>query len=297
MTDTARKRGILIVALAGVFWSLQGATIRMVEEASGAQIIFWRASSQLTTLLILVTIINRGRVITAFRRAGFVGVIGGLCALVAGSSFVFALLHTTVANVVFILASAPIFAGILAWIVMRERIARRSIVAMAIALCGIGLMVSEGLVSGNPTGHLLALVTTIAFAGITVVARWGGGLDMLPSACWGALFTLIFAALLAGGDVMIKPTDLAASAFSGGVLTACGAICFFFGARYVPAAVLAFLSLTEVVLSPLWVWIGFNEVPTTITLVGGTIVLSAIASEAWVRMTHSRSESIGHDSD
>ena len=284
-----------MVTLAGVVWSLQGVTIRMVEEASGSQIIFWRGLSQLTTLLILVTIINRGRVFFAFRRAGIVGIIGGLCTVIASTCFVFGLLHTTVANVVFTLASAPLFAGLFAWIIMRERIARRSIVAMAVALCGIGLMVSEGLASGNPAGHLFAIATTIAFAGITVVARWGGGLDMIPAACWGALFTLTTAAFLAGGDVAVTPSDLAASAFSGGVLTACGTVCFFFGARYVPAAVLAFLSLTEVVLSPVWVWIGFNEIPSTITLVGGAIVLGAIASEAWVRILHSRRESVLND--
>ena len=288
MGNAARTRGILIVALAGVIWSLQGVTIRMVEHASGSQIIFWRGLSQLTTLLILVTIINRGKVISAFRRAGIVGIIGGLCTVFASTCFVFALLHTTVANVVFTLACSPLFAGLLAWVVMRERIAKRSIIAMLIAMSGIGVMVSEGLVSGNPAGHLFALVTTIAFAGITVVARWGGGLGMIPAACWGALFTLITAAVLAGGDVAVTPRDLAASTFSGGVLTACGAVCFFFGARYVPAAVLAFLSLTEVVLSPVWVWIGFNEIPSQITLIGGAIVLGALISEAWARIVDSK---------
>ena len=291
MKNDARTRGILVVALAGVFWSLQGVTIRMVEEASGSQIIFWRGLSQSVTLLILVAIINRGRVLSAFRRAGAVGVIGGICTVVASTCFVFGLLHTTVANVVFTLASSPLFAGLLAWLIMRERLPKRSIIAMVVALGGIGLMVSEGLVSGNPTGHLIAIATTIAFAGITVGARWGGGLDMMPAACWGAIFTTITAALLAGGDVMVSPPDLAASVFSGGVLTAFGAVCFFFGARYVPAAVLAFLSLTEVVLSPIWVWIGFNEVPSTLTLTGGAIVLGAIISETLSRIVQSRRES------
>ena len=291
MSDSARARGILIVVLAGVIWSLQGVTIRMVEEANGSQIIFWRGVSQLITLLILVAIINRGRMISAFRRAGKVGIIGGLCQVVASSCFVFGLMHTTVANVVFTLASAPLFAGLLAWLIMGERIAKRSLVAMGVALCGIGLMVSEGLVSGNPAGHLFALATTIAFAGITVVARWGGGLDMIPAACWGSLFTLTTAILLAGGDVAVAPLDLAACVFSGGVLTAVGSACFFFGARYVPAAVLAFLSLTEVVLGPIWVWIGFNETPSQFTLIGGAIVMGAIASEAWVRITRSRADS------
>ena len=290
MKIDARTKGILIVTMAGVVWSLQGGTIRMVEEASGSQIVFWRGLSQSVTLLIMVAIINRGRVISAFRRAGVVGVIGGLCTVVASTCFVFGLLHTTVANVVFTLASSPLVAGLLAWLIMRERLPKRSIIAMIVALGGIGLMVSEGLVSGNLTGHLFAIATTIGFAGITVVARWGGGLDMIPAACWGAIFTSVTAALLAGGDLAISPPDLAASVFSGGVLTACGAFCFFFGARFVPAAVLAFLSLTEVVLAPIWVWIGFNEVPSTYTLIGGAIVLGAITSEALSRIVQTSRE-------
>ncbi len=126
MSDSARKRGILMVALAGVFWSLQGVTIRMVEHASGSQIVFWRGVFQLITLMILVAIINRGKVVSAFRRAGIVGIIGGLCTVVASTCFVFGLMHTTVANVVFTLASAPLFAGLLAWIIMREPNARWS---------------------------------------------------------------------------------------------------------------------------------------------------------------------------
>lgn len=94
MTDSAGSRGILIVVLAGVIWSLQGVTIRMVEEANGSQIIFWRGVSQLITLLILVAIINRGRMISAFRRAGKVGIIGGLCQVVASSCFVFGLMQS-----------------------------------------------------------------------------------------------------------------------------------------------------------------------------------------------------------
>jgi len=52
------------------------------------------------------------------------------------------------------------------------------------------------------------------------------------------------------------------------------------GSRHVPAAELALLSLTEVILAPVWVWIGVGEVPSLLTLVGGGIVLAAIAGQA-----------------
>ena len=287
MNDSGRIRGVLMVALAGFFWSLQGFSIRLIEDASGSQIVFWRSVGQLISMFIILAIINRGQVLHAFRRAGYVGVIGGICSWISGTSFVFGLMHTTVANVVFVLAASPLFAALLAWIVMRERIGARSIITMMAAMAGIGVMMWEGMVTGTILGSVFALMSALGFAGLAVIARWGGGLDMMPSICWGTVFTLIFASYLVGGDFVISLPDLGACYFSGGILTAVGVTCFLFGARYVPAAVLALLSLTEVVLGPIWVWLGFNEVPGTYTLVGGTIVLSAIAAEAWFRITRS----------
>lgn len=277
-------RGVALVASAGVFWSLQGATVRMVEEASAPQIVFWRSIAQFTAMLCVIALVNRGRVITAFRRAGGLGVIGGCCSLVAGTTFVFALTSTTVANVVFIMASSPLFAALAAWVVMRERLERRTLLAMAVALGGIGIMVSEGVGAGGMAGHLYSLAAAIGFAGIAVVARRGAGGDMLPMVCWGALFNLGAGALLAGGDVAVPLADAGACFISGGVLTAGGAICFMRGARYVPAGVLAFLSLTEIVLAPIWVWAAFDEVPSTLTLAGGAVVMTALAVEGVLRV-------------
>ena len=273
-----------MVLCAGAFWSLQGLTVRLIEVASSEQIIFWRALSQTLVMLSIIAVVNRGRIMMAFRRAGVAGLIGGLCHLVASTSFIFALGHTTVANVVFFLAASPLFAAILAWLVMRERVARRTLGAMAVALVGIGVMTSEGALDGNLIGHALSFTTMLAFAGMAVVARWGGGINMLPATGWGAMFTLMVGAALCGGVVSVPVSDIGMAFISGGVLTSVGATLFLMGARYVPAGVLAFLTLTEVVLGPIWVWLGFDEVPSNFTLLGGAIVLIAIAGEAVLRV-------------
>ena len=284
MTDLHARRGVTMVALAGVFWSLQGLSIRLIADAASEQIIFWRAVSQAGMLLAVIAIINRGRMVKAFRRAGVAALIGGVCHLISSVSFIFALGHTTVANVVFFLAAAPLFAALIAWVVMRERIARRTIGAMVVAIVGIGVMTSGGAFGGNLLGQVFSFVTMLGFAGMAVVARWGGGIHMLPVSCWGALFTIVTGYLLSRGAVYVPAPDVGICFISGGVLTSAGATLFLMGARYVPAAVLAFLTLTEVVLGPLWVWIGFDEIPSTHTLIGGLIVLSAIAGEAVLRV-------------
>ena len=52
---------------------------------------------------------------------------------------------------------------------------------------------------------------------------------------------------------------------------------FTLGARHVPAVELALLSMSELVLAPLWVWLAVGEVPSAFTLAGGAIVMTAIA--------------------
>ena len=163
-----------------------------------------------------------------------------------------AVLHTTVANVVFIMASAPLIAAVGAWLLLRERIERRTLGAMVAAVIGIGVMMSEGLATGSVAGTVLALVTTVGFAGIAVVARWGGGLNMLPAVCFGAAFTMVAGWTMSGADVAVTVPDLLFALASGGLLTAAGATLFLYGAKFVPAGVLAFLTLTEVVLAPIW---------------------------------------------
>ena len=279
-----RQIGILLVVLAGVFWSLQGPAVRMIEVASGPQIVFWRSIGQLAVMLVVIAVVNRGRVLSAFRLAGYRAVIGGVCGASAGTCFVLAVLHTTVANVVFIMASAPLIAAAGAWLLLRERIETRTLGAMVAAVIGIGVMMSEGLATGDLTGTVLALVTTVGFAGIAVVARWGGGLNMLPAVCFGATFTMVAGWTMAGADVAVTVPDLLFALASGGLLTAVGATLFLHGAKFVPAGVLVFLTLTEVVLAPIWMWAAFDEVPSAYTLAGGAVVLGAICIEAVLRV-------------
>ena len=54
--------------------------------------------------------------------------------------------------------------------------------------------------------------------------------------------------------------------------------------RYLPPAEVALLTLLEAVLGPLWAWIGVGETPGRATLVGGAIVLAAIAGNELIAL-------------
>ena len=165
-------------------------------------------------------------------------------------------------------------AGIVQVWVLREPVTRRTAVAMAVAFAGVGLMLgAPG--AGNATGDLLALLMALAFALALVITRHRRDVSMAPATCLAQLMLLAaFLPLSDPGDV--GGDDLAALAALGVGQMALGLALLTIGARLISAAQVALISLLEVVLGPLWVWLATGEEPGTATLLGGAIVIVAI---------------------
>jgi drug/metabolite transporter (DMT)-like permease len=281
-------RGLGLVALAGVFWSLGGILVRWIEAASAWQIIFYRSLALVLTLLAIIALRHRGRVGRAFVAAGWSGVVAGACLTGGFIGFILALHHTTVANTLFVLGAAPLFAALLGRWLLGEAVRRATWLAIALASSGITVMVGGGLVLGTLAGNLFALGASLSFALFSVLLRRGRESDMLPCVCYAGAISALVAALVVAGPpepaspplLAIGARDLALCVAMGVVALGLGLTCFTIGARHVPAVEMTLLSMTELVLGPLWVWLGVGEVPSGYTLVGGGIVLAAISYQA-----------------
>ena len=236
--------------------------------------VFGRAAFAGAALLVYVALVERGGVVRAFRSVGLAGVAVAVCVATASASFISALNHTSVARVLFILALAPVFAALLARVALGERITRRTVVAMAVALAGLALMLgAPG--DASLAGDCLAFLAAFAFALMIVITRWRHDVSMAPATCLSQAILLVaflpFAdpARIGGGDV-----PWLASLGIGQI--GLGFALFTVGARLIPAAQAGLITLLEVVLGPLWVWLALDERPGTLTLVGGAIVILAI---------------------
>jgi len=280
--------GVALVALAGVFWSLGGILVRSVESASAWQIIFYRSLALALSLLLIVAIRHRGRLARAFAQAGWNGVLAGACLSGGFIGYVLSLYHTSVANAVFMLGTAPFFSAVLGRVFLGERVRRQTCLAMALALSGIGVMVAGSFVVGTIVGNLLALVAGISFAAFNVALRHGRANDMLPAVVIAGLIAALIAAPVvaataAGGlraAFVLGGRDLLLCLTMGSVQVGLGLTVFTIGARHVSAVELALLAMTELVLAPLWVWLGVGEVPSAFTAAGGAIIMAAIAWQA-----------------
>ena len=285
--DRDYARGVVLVALAGVFWSVGGLLIRLIEAASAWQIVLFRALALALTLTLIIALRHRGRLLRAFGEAGWNGVAAGIALSGGFVGWVLALHHTTVANATFMLGASPFFGALLGRLVLGEALRRPTALAMAVALAGVLVMVGGGLVLGTIRGNLLALGACLSFAIFSVLLRRGRGHDMLPCAAIAGVVSGLIAlpVVLAGAPsiadaFLLTPRDLALCAVMGAAQVGAGLALFTLGARHVPVAELTLLSLTELALAPIWVWLAIGEVPSGYTLLGGAIIVVAITYQA-----------------
>lgn len=288
----ALLRGRMLVLASGVFMSLGGLFIRAVESADEWQILFWRSVGVAVTLLAFIAIRNGPDTLRRFREAGISAILGGACLSAGFICFVFSMTHTTVANTLFMLSAGPFITAILGRLLLGEAVRRATWIAMAFAGVGIAVMMGESLAVGDPFGNIMGLGAAFSFAGFAVALRWGGrNADMMPATCFAGLFAAVAAGVVLavrGGDFAVIPNDLAVCLAYGAVGIGIALIIFTTGAKLVVAAELVLLSLTEVVLGPVWVWLVFSETPSLPTLLGGAILLAAIAGQALSGMRRRR---------
>ena len=280
--EPGRIAGRLWVLAGGLCMSLGGPIIRLADDVTEWQFLFYRSLG--AALLLVLYFLCSGRPILALvRRTGLTGAVSGLCLAVTFTGYVWGVMHSTVANALFLLSAAPLFAALLGWVVLREPVSRSMWLAMSGVVVGVVIMIGEGIAEADLLGDLAALAAAIGFAGFSVGIRRGRHTDMSPAILIAATITAVVSAVMAfaGGTGLAAPApDVGLAAAYGMLVIGAGIFLFTLGSKSVPSAELVLLSLAEVVLAPVWVWMAFGEVPSVPTLAGGVILLGSIAGQA-----------------
>lgn len=274
-------RGILLAAAGMIVISPDGMLIRLVEHAPMWDILFWRTFGTGVALLVGLCLVYRGRLIAVLRQQGRAGVMSsGLLAL-ANVFFLFGMLNTSVANTLVIMATMPFWSAILGLVLIGEAVSRRTWMAIAVALAGIGIIVSDSMTIGGTTllGDLSALACAMCHGLNLVVLRKAGDRDMTPALMFSGFLTALVCVPLMQPSAVPADTWWVLALLGLGVLPVALGL-FLAGARYAPAAEVALLSLVETVLGPLWAWLVVSEEPGPRALIGGGLVVVAVAGNA-----------------
>ena len=277
------RYGVFFVFVAGVLWSTVGLGIRLIEDAVVWQILLYRSISLSLFLYLVIWLRSGESAFVQVRRIGFPAVIAGLSLVAAYSGGIYAIQTTSVANAMLLFATAPFMAAVLGWIVLRETVRIATWISIGVAITGIAIMVADKSGSVAIKGSLAALGSAFGFAVFTVALRWGRTGEMLPA----VFLSGVFAIGITLGICLGFGLPLVLTAHDGGIAmgmgvfqVGAGLILYTLGSRSLPAAELTLLSLAEVLLGPVWVWLFLGETASSNTLLGGFVLLAAITGNA-----------------
>ena len=274
---------ILIILIAGIFWSFGPLIVRHIDNAQLIpwQYLFFRGSVIFLVLNIYLFLVEGQKFIGNYSRIGLSGLIGGVSLGIANISFILSITTTTAAVTMMMLATQPFVAAILAYVFLKEKISKTTLIAIIIAAAGIIFMSFDSKGEGTLFGLINGLLSSLGFAGFTVSLRWRKKTPKFTTVAIAGIFCSAIAILVLlfnDSNILISLKNSSLSALHG-FLVCSGLILFSIKSKDLPATDLTLLSLTEVLGGIFWVWLpwfGINEIPSTNTLIGGVTIIFAI---------------------
>jgi len=294
-----RIAGATLVAASAVAFSSAGYFTRLISVDVWTML-FWRGAFAFGFVLLLAAARNGRRTADAFRSLGRAGVLAVVFSSSGMICYLGALRLTSVADVAVVYGTAPFVTAGLAWLVIRERTSRSTLLLSLVALVGVALTFASAGGSHDLAGDALALVMTGLVALMVIALRRSRAGDALPVACLSSLLTAV-AVLPLASPLAVSWVDLAELALFGCAQLGVGLALLAAGARLVPSSDAALISLLDLPLAPLWVWIAFGETPSGAAFAGGALVIAAVVVHVRLTQRDARSRrmpaSVEHDRD
>ncbi|MEO6326712.1 MAG: DMT family transporter [Thermoanaerobaculia bacterium] len=264
---TSPKTGRLLIAAAALLWSTGGLVIKLLPLTAFG-VVFWRS---LLSSLFLFVVFRPG--LAGMKRASL-----GTAIVYAGMilSFVSATKMTTAANAIFLQYTGPLYVLALAPFLLKERFRKADAVALLAALGGMSLFFVGRLERGQLAGNLVAVLSGVFFGGTVLLLRRDTKKDPIASMIAGNLLAAALAFPFAGA-LRLDAKSTALVLFLGIVQMGISYILFVRGLAVVEAAEASLIGMLEPMFNPVWAFLGVGERPSQWAILGGAIVLVAIA--------------------
>ena len=269
----------LVMALAGALLITPDTLLIRLSGLEEWGLTFWRGVLIGGGLCVLWLLFEGRRVLTQYR-----GLASGpaqviiLANLVNAMAFNFAAMETSITVVVTALATAPLMAAALGYVVLAERTTRRTWLAIALSMIGVLVVIMNGdgalqAPDGNVwLGGFLGCLAALGIAIVFVTTRRHPDAPVLPAAGIGAILSGLVGlamapagAIMTGNPIAIGLMGLLVMPLSWGLLT--------LAPRHTSPTIVSLFMLLEMVLAPFWVWLGTGERPSLPMIGGAALVL------------------------
>lgn len=281
------RKGLLITAIGGLVLTIDIPLIRLSQSDA------WSALAVRSALTFLAAVIAWSVIRYGFKRR--IPVIPGKAGMLvvtlygcASITFMLAVFNTTTANLVFILAFNPMFSALLAWWLVGEKPKPQTFAAMIVMIGGVAMIVSDSVETGNLTGDLLALASSMILAGAITASR-KARTDMGFAPLFAAVVPSMIGLFMVGGPSGLVLGEPGWLVLNGLIIIPIAFWCLATGPRFISGPEVAMFYLLETILAPIWVWIIFAEAPGTRGLIGGAIIVTALVGHSlWQLTAHRR---------
>jgi drug/metabolite transporter (DMT)-like permease len=279
------RRAVFVMVLVTLLWSTAGVVTRQLDQARSFEVTFWRSVFNAAGLFAILAWLRGPRVVgDRVKSGGALLWFSGVCWAVMFTAFMVAITMTTVANVLVVMATAPLFTALLSRFVLHHRLPLRTWAAILVAGGGIAWMYGAD-ISGAGGSHVFGTMVALGVPAaaainwtlIQHVSRGDAPADMLPAVLIGALLSAAVTLPIAW-PLQASSSDVAWLAALGVGQLAIPCVMAVTAARTLAAPEVALLALLEVLFGVAWAWAGAGEEPSTAVLGGGALVLTALAA-------------------
>lgn len=277
-----RQQGLLLTG-GGALIMAPDALLIKLADLPDAEILMWRGYLSALGFLLIALARHGWGLLAAYRRCGGTGIAVALLFSLTTCGFVLGNQYTRAGNVLLILASAPLIAAGLSRLILKERLPRRTWLAIWVCMAGIAMIVVDDVGAGSWVGNGFALLAATTLALNFTLCRRRPGIDMSPMLTFNGLIVgsgALLVLLAGGGGVAMPPAStLAIVLLLCLVIVPSGVTLLQRGPLYLPAAEVGLLLLLEVVVGTFLAWWIIAEQPAPLALVGGVLVLGTLVAK------------------
>jgi drug/metabolite transporter (DMT)-like permease len=281
----AQALGLMV--LATLMWSIAGIVSRQITQAQGFEVTFWRSFFTALSLALGLTLATRGTVWRISQFQSRTLWLSGLCWSVMFTAFMLAMSMTTVANVLITLSLGPLLTALLHRVLGGVSLSRQTWGAITLAAVGIGYMfVSQIQLDGGQHLKGMLVAACVPLAGSV---QWNlmktrqpdlAQTNMLPAILIGAVLSCLFTAPMAM-PFQASVQDMQWLALLGVFQLALPCTLAVWSSQVLKPHEVALLALLEVLFGISWAWLGAGEAPAQAVLMGGSLVLLALAGNEY----------------
>ena len=267
--------GYMLLLFGGFCLSWGGLIVRSFESSNAWDILLLRSIFYFIGVSTFLVLIYKKNLFKTIKKAGLIGLLGGFVMSFGFIAFVFAMMSTSVANVVFTISTQTMFLALFGFFYLKEKISLIGLLSIILAMAGISIMINDSISSGTLFGNLLALTIPISFSIYVMILRKNSNLDLIPAIWYASIFSILYSLVMVD-SFSFTNNDIFMGFLLGVPQLTFGFVCITIGSRTTRSVTIGLLMLTETIFAPLWVWLFLNEVPPLSVFIGGTVIIFAI---------------------